>query len=76
MASPTFYILGGVAMIGLGVANLASVEFARKLFYRHGAGSWGPTRSETVEKIGVAGIRFVLGPVLIVVGGMLLAKGL
>jgi hypothetical protein len=76
MASPTIYILGGAATIGTGMANLLSAEFARKLLYRHAAGSWGPSESETVEIIGVRIIRFVLGPALIVAGCLLLAKGL
>ncbi|AOW14370.1 hypothetical protein LPB72_03510 [Hydrogenophaga crassostreae] len=76
MASPTFIVVSGVAIIGIGMANLLSEEFARKLFYRHGAGSWGPTKSETVEKVGVALIRFVLGPALIVAGSLLVMRGL
>jgi hypothetical protein len=76
MTSPALYILGGVAIIGTGMANLLSEAFARKLFYRHAAGSWGPSKSETFEKVGVGIIRFVLGPALIVVGGMLLTNGL
>ncbi len=76
MESQTFYVLGGVAIVGIGMANLLSEEFARKLFYRHAAGSWGPSKSETFERIGVGIIRFILGHALIVVGGMLLAKGL
>ena len=75
MASPTFIVVGGVAIIGIGMANLLSAEFARKLFYRHGAGSWGPTKSEKVEKAGVGRIRFVLGPALIVVGYLLVMRG-
>ena len=75
MASQTFTRLSGVAIVGIGMANRLSDDFARKLFYRHAAGSWGPTKSEKVEKVGVGLIRFVLGPALIVVGCLLVMRG-
>jgi hypothetical protein len=76
MASQTIYVLGGVAITGIGIGYLLSPELARKFVYRHASGSWPPSKSKNFEKISVLMIRFFLGPLLIAVGSMLVAKGL
>ena len=76
MTSPSFLILGGVAMIGTGLAHLLSENFARELLYRYAFGRREPFKSEAVEKFFIRINRFVIGPVLIVLGCLLVVKGL
>ncbi len=75
MASKTVLLLGGFGFIGTGIWHLLSKEFARKFLYARAFGSWRPFESKKIEEIGIALIRFVLGPVLIIVGCLLIAKG-
>jgi hypothetical protein len=74
MSHTIFYSLGGIAMIVIGFGHLLSPEFGRKLLVGRSivSGEW--KMSPTAERIGVAVIRFVIGPVLIVLGCALLFR--
>jgi hypothetical protein len=76
MASQTVLIVGGIAIMGIGAAQLLSHDLARKSLYSRAIGSWRPMRSQKLETIGIMMIRFVLGPALLIAGIMLVAKGL
>jgi hypothetical protein len=63
-----FYVLGGIGMIAIGFGHLLNPEFARQLLVGRGfpVGEW--KISPAAERMGVAIVRFVIGPALIILG--------
>jgi hypothetical protein len=62
-----FFAFGGICMIVIGYRHLTDPDFARRLLVkRNFRRDWEP--SPEAERIGVAIIRFILGPILMVLG--------
>ncbi len=75
MANQTILLLGGAGIVGTGIWFVLSAELARRALYAYAFGNWRPFKSKKIEDIGIAFNRFVLGPVLIIIGFLLIAKG-
>lgn len=73
MDKQTFIILSGLAIAALGFGYIVSKKFALAYFYKLNA--FGKKRDLFMnlipENIGIFMIRFVLGPILLIIGSKL-----